>query len=260
VSAVELGSGDREDLPDINVDVVLTGTVVTEVEDPYLLSPAQGFSNFGQPGAHRRKVEASLELNSVSGTTIYKLVQGFPLKLPATGALSEVESTLARRTYHVSDHFLVTGMSIIEDGEDEVSFAEQPQIKPVSGYGGGSITPGQTSPPYGPTWTNHVVITGATLSADDIGRRLVISAPNSSPDYTGTYVITDVISSTEMVVDAQFDDGAAPSIQWVIKDAPENLFFVVTAGTTYVLGYEFLKFLNEPDKPIFETNYPIYVG
>lgn len=232
---------DPDTLPNITVDIVLTDTVVTEVQDSILRSPAQGFSNYNQPGAHRLKVTAEAQLNNPTGVTIYTLVQGRPLKLPTTGVFSEIEAPLARQTFDISGNFLVTGMEALLDGEDDASFEDQPQIKPSgTTLGTATISAGSTFHPYGVAWTNRIVNTLGTVTFThlDIGRRIIISNATDDSE-NGTYTITDVITANEIEVDGEFTTGGP--VNYIVKEEPTNLVVTMAAGQAFVLGYSVLK-------------------
>ena len=255
------------------VDVILTETVITESEDSTLRSPAENHSNFSQPGAYRLKAEAAFAVNTGTGVTIYKLVNGAPLRLPTTGAFSELEPILARRTFDESDNYRVTGLTLISEGDDSTSFANQEYLVPSDQetFPTGAITPGEESHPYGPDWTNRFTSDGGSpdFTHDQIGKKLVIL----SGDFAGEYTILDVVTTNEIEVDAQFDGSPATDIQFGIKDFPQKLKITVNAGKAYVQGFEVLKpistqltlnkplsgneILNEPQAIAFRSyNYP----
>ncbi|ACI90998.1 gp16.2 [Bacillus phage SPO1] len=100
--------------------VKLDQTIVTEVQDPSLREPAEGFDNYGEEGAHRIKSDPKLTLNDPTSPVVCKLMDGqlyIDTARPQSDALAE---TLARRTYDESGNYKVSGLTLwSEDRNDE---------------------------------------------------------------------------------------------------------------------------------------------
>lgn len=240
-----------DDLPDLFIDVVLTDVIITEDDDPHLRSPALNSSNYNNPGAHRLKTTASFVLRvdpeeaGAGATQILALKKGVPVKLPSTGAFSEIEPILARQTYDMHGNFLVSGMNVRLEGEDLSAWENEAQIKPATpnttytGY----INGGTDQHPYGLTWTNRIISTsGDVFDASDVLRSIIVQGTGGFTDYDGSYTIRSVISPTEIEVYGQFEDaGSLKNITWAIKKTPQNWKFMVDAGKAYVQGHEISK-------------------
>jgi len=104
----------------------LTEEIITYQDDTSLLDPAQGYTNYGQPGADRLKqtwifVKIEDPENLPDGTiSIWELEDGILQNFIQKPAYAEWMSVLAKRTYDESGNYLVSGMEIeVEDNEDD---------------------------------------------------------------------------------------------------------------------------------------------
>ena len=102
--------------PSAHVMLKITEEIVTSVEDETLLDPAQGTYNFAAPGADRLKV--SLTLTTLPLGTVFSDNDYVELMRYNVGVLeehsrypkySELEKSLARRTYDESGDYIVSG-------------------------------------------------------------------------------------------------------------------------------------------------------
>lgn len=90
----------------------IVSSIVTEVEDPSLRDPAQGYENYGQEGSHRVKEVVQFTVNDSESSTIYRLEDG-ELVTNETGAQdSTITETLARRTYEENGNYKVRGLEL----------------------------------------------------------------------------------------------------------------------------------------------------
>jgi hypothetical protein len=99
------------------IGLVKTEEIVTEVEDPSLKDPAQGYDNYNQAGAHRLRVTWDWSVISDSGYGVFELIDGIPPILadtdPKPKAVKEdVLDIIARRDYEKSGNFVVTGLNV----------------------------------------------------------------------------------------------------------------------------------------------------
>jgi len=104
--------------PSYRIGLEIGETVVDENQDTTLLDPALGSSNYQAPGATRYKISltfAKRSLTSVDDSAFIDLLRvtdGEPLKKIEYPQLSELENTLARRTYDESGNYLVRPFQI----------------------------------------------------------------------------------------------------------------------------------------------------
>jgi len=107
------GSGEE------TIGVKITETIITEDIDSSLRGQVPGSEAYGQPGAHRLKVEASVVIGEDAQLNLYKLVNGVPQIVTARPEMSELYNILARRTYDESENYLVDGLDVYAHPFDE---------------------------------------------------------------------------------------------------------------------------------------------
>ena len=114
--------------PNTTIGFDITHNVVDSSDDSSLLDPASGASNFAAPGADRYRMDLTLTRKNLDvyagdnvGSVDYTLVSSkdyfdiirFKLGLPQNRLLytkySELEKSLARRTFNESGHYVVEG-------------------------------------------------------------------------------------------------------------------------------------------------------
>lgn len=103
--------------PSCHVLLKITESIVSEIDDTTLLDPAQGSYNYAAPGADRVKIELSFTTLPL-GTTInddYVEIMRYNAGVLEEHAkypsYSELEKSLARRTYDESGNYLVNGFA-----------------------------------------------------------------------------------------------------------------------------------------------------
>lgn len=105
-------------VPTYRVGLDIQESIVTPEEDETLLDNANGSYNFNAPGAHRYKIEPILVKKSmdVSKTENFidlgQIMEGQIVKLVSQTEYSELEKTLARRTYDESGDYTVRAFKI----------------------------------------------------------------------------------------------------------------------------------------------------
>ena len=91
----------------------ITETIVTPEDDPSLKDNAQGYSNYSAPGAHRLKINLTLQkfdIDAPSNKNFVQLVylqQGKIQRQIKQTPPSQIEEILARRTYDESGDYVV---------------------------------------------------------------------------------------------------------------------------------------------------------
>jgi len=86
--------------------------VITEVEDPTLRDPAQGYDNYNQAGSHRLQTSIEFVVNDDTATPVYVLEDGGLLIQEEKPQLDIVSDLLARRTNDESGNYRVSGLDI----------------------------------------------------------------------------------------------------------------------------------------------------
>lgn len=105
-------------LPSYRIGLEISDSVVTEVADSSLLDPALGASNYQAPGAARYVINATLSkrtFDSQDDTSFIELMRvtnGQLNSVQKYPVLSDINDTLARRTYDQSGSFTVTPFTI----------------------------------------------------------------------------------------------------------------------------------------------------
>ena len=137
--------------PSFKIGIEFTETIVDEIDDTSLLDPAQGAFNYQAPGAERFAIQTSLSkrtLDSADISTFFeivRLVNGIKTKEIDYPIYSEIEKTLARRTYDESGNYTVDPFVISLDEGDSANGKFNVVLDPgkayVSGYEFETIAP-----------------------------------------------------------------------------------------------------------------------
>ena len=90
----------------------LVDYLITEVEDPTLKDPAQGYDNFNQPGCHRIQSQVAIVVNDPSSAIISLLIDGEVSVERYAPEYDTLTQTLARRTYDESGSYIVEGLNV----------------------------------------------------------------------------------------------------------------------------------------------------
>jgi hypothetical protein len=137
--------------PSYKVGIEFTEEIVDETDDPSLLDPAQGSFNYQAPGASRFQLNTTLAkrtLDSADESSFFeviRLVDGVKTKEIDYPIYSEIEKTLARRTYDESGNYTVDPFVIsLEEGDTangKFSVVLDPGKAYVGGYEFQTIAP-----------------------------------------------------------------------------------------------------------------------
>jgi len=104
--------------PSYKVGLFLDESLVTASDDSSLNDPASGYSNFNAPGADRLKIELTLAKYALTATLgdgfieLLRIDTGVIQELVVRTQYSELEKTLARRTYDESGDYTVRAFPI----------------------------------------------------------------------------------------------------------------------------------------------------
>jgi len=129
-SLVITGSGEE------TIGVNITETIITEEIDGSLRGKVPSSEAYGQPGAHRLKIEATVVLDDNAQIKLYKLVNGVPQVTTTRPEMSELYNILARRTYDESENYLVDGLDVFSQpyGTDQIELTIEAGKCYVLGY------------------------------------------------------------------------------------------------------------------------------
>ena len=112
--------------PSYKVGIEFTEEEIDETDDSSLLDPAQGAFNYQAPGAARYKLTTSLAKRTIDSPDessffeVIRLVDGVKTKEIDYPIYSEIEKTLARRTYDESGNYTVDPF-VISRSEEHTS-------------------------------------------------------------------------------------------------------------------------------------------
>ena len=113
--------------PSYRVGLEVSESIVTPEDDPTLNDNAAGTSNYSAPGGHRFRIKTSLVKKAINDTTDKNFIELLRLnnskveEFVTSTAYSELEKSLARRTYeesgdYVIDTFTITPRENLDDG------------------------------------------------------------------------------------------------------------------------------------------------
>jgi len=100
-------------LPSYKIGIEFDQEIYDEIDDSSLLDPAQGSFNYQAPGATRSKLITRLSKRTLDSSDesaffeVIRVVEGIKTKEVAYPIYSEIEKTLARRTYDESGNYTV---------------------------------------------------------------------------------------------------------------------------------------------------------
>jgi hypothetical protein len=121
---VGYGSGTVNTKPSYKIGIEFTEKIIDEIDDTSLLDPAQDAFNYQAPGANRFQIETALSkrtLDSVDTSTFFeiiRIVDDVKTKEIDYAIYSEIEKTLARRTYDESGNYTIDPFIIsLEEGD-----------------------------------------------------------------------------------------------------------------------------------------------
>lgn len=137
--------------PSYKIGIEFEENIQDEIDDTSLLDPAQGAFNYQAPGATRFQVATTLSKRTLDNADtskffeIIRLVNGVKTKEIDYAQYSELEKTMARRTYDESGHYTVDPFVIsLEEGDSangKFNIVLDPGKAYVAGYEFETIAP-----------------------------------------------------------------------------------------------------------------------
>ena len=129
--------------PSYKIGIEFDETIVDEIDDTSLLDPAQGSFNYQAPGANRFKISTNLSKRTIDSSDvstffeIIRLVDDEIVKEVDYPIYSEIEKTLARRTYDESGNYTVDPFVITLEEGDAANGKFNVILDPGKAYVGG---------------------------------------------------------------------------------------------------------------------------
>ena len=159
-----------DNAPSLKVGLQVSDAIITEQTDASLLDPALGSTNYQAPGAARYIINAVLSsraLNSTDLTAFIQLMQVVNGQLQSVvkfPILSDINATLAQRTYETSGNFTVTpyGITLVDTANNDLANSNTQNynvvlnagVSYVQGYRNQTISKTVISAPKARTYTN----------------------------------------------------------------------------------------------------------
>ena len=129
--------------PSYKLGIEFENQIIDEIDDTSLLDPAQGAFNYQAPGAHRFKIAATLSKRTIDSADIssfievIRLVDGVKTKELEYPIYSEIEKTLARRTYEESGNYTIDPFVLSLEEGDSANGYFNAVLDPGKAYIGG---------------------------------------------------------------------------------------------------------------------------
>lgn len=197
------------------VGLEIDDTIVDYGDDTSLLDPALEATNYQAPGASRYKITAVLAKRSLESTDDTKFIEllrienGQITKKVMFPIYSELEKTLARRTYDESGNYTVRPFLI-----------ELQSHQPTKIAGEITVTPG----------TSAVTGNGTNfLNEISINSRLFVNNQNE--------IVSTITSNTALSLANNLVNGALANSALIVN--PDKFSVKLSGGKAYVRGFEF---------------------
>lgn len=114
----------------------LEESIVSEESEISFRDPAQGYTNYNQPGCHRLKQDVKLTLNDPTAPTLYSFIDGVLVSESVTPSVDVITDILARRTYDESGNYKVEGLTLstVSSSIDNVTLEVREGKAYIRGY------------------------------------------------------------------------------------------------------------------------------
>lgn len=231
---VRLVDGGEVEITGVGSEVIgakIESSIITEIEDPSLRDPAQGFENYGQEGAHRLKEVVVFTVNDESAAALYRLENGELVTSDSGVQDSTITETLARRTYEENGNYKIRGLELQDrnetrDGQILISLTDGKAY--IRGY--------EVDKPTAVTVRlNYAQTTREILSEPKSYQSGVDKYPiNNSPVKEFTAVVA-VVQVTDQITRGNITGG----IDYLPKTPVVKVVEVKQGGTTYEQGVDY---------------------
>jgi hypothetical protein len=208
--------------PSYKIGIEFDETIVDEIDDTSLLDPAQGSFNYQAPGANRFKISTNLTKRTIDSSDvstffeIIRLVEDIVIKEIDYPIYSEIEKTLARRTYDESGNYTVDPFVIsLEEGDvanGKFSVVLDPGKAYVGGYEFQTIAP-------------------TTISIDRAREVSNVNDYDLSTNYESSVVLANVRGTLDISTYPQLDIHCVPHENLQLTTA--QIYNSTKIGTVY---------------------------
>jgi len=212
------------DTPSYRVGLQVTESIITSDTDTSLLDPAQGAYNYAAQGANRYKIVLDLSAKTFTATDpvenaadenffqLLKVLNGVKQEETKYPVYSELEKTLARRTFDESGDYTVTPFNL--------------QLVTHQGITGRTINAASTSTVKG---------IGTNFASDFSQGDVIFLSGNTTPTATIDTIAANGTSATLTSVTSGFDANTANQVIQFESKFSAGL----DPGKAYVKGYEY---------------------
>jgi|694.fasta_scaffold15769_6 hypothetical protein len=214
--------------PSFKIGIEFDENIVDEVDDTSLLDPAQGSFNYQAPGANRFKINTNLSKRTVDSSDvstffeIIRLVEDEVIKEIDYPIYSEIEKTLARRTYDESGNYTVDPFVIsLEEGDTangKFSVVLDPGKAYVGGYEFQTIAP-------------------TTISVDRAREVANVNDYDLSTNYESSVVLANVRGTLDISTYPQLDIHCVPHASISLTTGPAYNSTKIGTVYTHMIRY-----------------------
>ena len=214
--------------PSYKIGIEFDENIVDEVDDTSLLDPAQGSFNYQAPGANRFEIATNLAKRTIDSSDvstffeIIRLVDDTVVKEIDYPIYSEIEKTLARRTYDESGNYTVDPFVIsLEEGDvanGKFSVVLDPGKAYVGGYEFQTIAP-------------------TTISVDRAREVSNVNDYDLPTNYDSSVVLANVRGTLDISTYPQLDIHCVPHASISISTGPAYNSTKIGTVYTHMIRY-----------------------
>jgi len=214
--------------PSYKIGIEFDETIVDEVDDTSLLDPAQGSFNYQAPGANRFKIATNLAKRTIDSSDvstffeIIRLVDDTVVKEIDYPLYSEIEKTLARRTYDESGNYTVDPFVISIDEGDSANGKFSVVLDPGKAYVGGY---------------EFQTIAPSTISVDRAREVASVNDYDLSTNYESSVVLANVRGTLDISTYPQLDIHCVPYASISISTGPAYNSTKIGTIYTHMIRY-----------------------
>ena len=214
--------------PSYKIGIEFDETIVDEVDDTSLLDPAQGSFNYQAPGANRFKIATNLSKRTIDSSDvstffeIIRLVENNIVKEIEYPIYSEIEKTLARRTYDESGNYTVDPFVVSIDEGDSANGKFNVVLDPGKAYVGGY---------------EFQTIAPSTISVDRAREVANVNDYDLSTNYESSVVLANVRGTLDISTYPQLDIHCVPHASLSISTGPAYNSTKIGTIYTHMIRY-----------------------
>jgi Domain of unknown function (DUF4815) len=196
--------------PSARVGLIITEEIIDSNIDSSLLDPAQGSDNYAGPGADRLKI--SLTLTAIANTDtvgqdfveLMRFEAGVLVEQSLYPKYSELEKSLARRTFDESGDYISSGLALslsesakkkfnggkfVDGSIDDYAVQIDPGKAYISGFETEIISPRVITAPKGRVTSPNHILSRAVNISPNYGQYLFVTNLKGLPDFVNRTVV-----------------------------------------------------------------------